>query len=138
VADGHDTRTDLLPALQSPFSPSAVFKFGLLFLGLEVAGALAQRVLGSLGFYAVTVIGGMVSSASAVASAASLATSHKLTADVAGIGAVLASLASAFVNFPILIRVGQSPPLARSVGTVLSMTVLLGLLGVLISVVLFS
>ena len=36
------------------------------------AGIAAQRLLGDLGFYAVSLVGGLVSSASAVASAASL------------------------------------------------------------------
>jgi uncharacterized membrane protein (DUF4010 family) len=115
--------------LQSPFSPLAALRFGLLFLAFQVSGAIAQRFLGSPGFYVVSVVGGIVSSASAVASAASLATSHALPAEVAGTGAVLASMASAVVNLPILSRVARHPVLTRHVATVLWITTLLGAAG---------
>ncbi|MGE3269462.1 MAG: MgtC/SapB family protein, partial [Chloroflexota bacterium] len=58
--------------LESPFSLHSALKFGLIFLALEVVGTLAQAWLGRLGFYGVSLVGGVVSSASAVASAASL------------------------------------------------------------------
>ena len=74
VLSGRDEQAEAarptLPTLQSPFSPTAALKFGALFLALQVAGTLAQRTLGALGFYAVSLAGGVVSSASAVASAA--------------------------------------------------------------------
>ena len=60
----------LLPTLESPFSPTAAFKFGVIFLALRSAGTLAQLGPGEAGFYAVRTVGGLVSSASAVASAA--------------------------------------------------------------------
>src|ERR1700674_1760854 len=44
----------------------ATLKFGLIFLGLQVAGTRAQRALGRYGFYAVRMAGGLISSASAV------------------------------------------------------------------------
>ena len=80
-----------LPALQSPFSPTAALKFGVLFLALQVTGTIAQRTLGALGFYVVSLAGGVVSSASAVASAASLAAAGTLSPKAAAIGAVLRS-----------------------------------------------
>ena len=49
--------------LQSPFSLQATLKFGLIFLDLQVAGMLAQRALGRYGFYAVSLAGGLISSA---------------------------------------------------------------------------
>jgi len=61
-----------VPALQSPFSLTAALRFGLIFLALQVAGTLAQRALGHAGFYAVSVAGGVISSASATAAAANL------------------------------------------------------------------
>ncbi len=88
-----------LAALESPFSLTAAFKFGIIFLALDVAGTLAQRALGETGFYVVSAVGGLVSSASAVASAANLSAAGTLSASVAGNGAVLASAMSAIVNF---------------------------------------
>jgi uncharacterized membrane protein (DUF4010 family) len=127
-----DPDAEPVPALQSPFSPVAALRFGLLFLGFQVAGAIAERLLGSFGFYAVSIAAGMVSSASAVASAATLASSHTLPVEVAATGAVLASMASAAVNFPILSRVAQHRALTRNVATVLWITGVLGVIGLVI------
>lgn len=118
-----------IASMQSPFSLSAALKFGLIFLGLEVAGTFGQHLLGQVGFYAVSVIGGVVSSASAVASAANLAGSGKLSAHVAGIGAILASLTSALVNLPIVARLGGDRALTRRLAWVLGGLVLLGAVG---------
>ena len=76
--------------LRSPFSLQAELVFGLIFLALQVLGTLAARALGETGFYAVSLIGGLVSSASAVASAGSLAARGTLEPTVAAVGAVLA------------------------------------------------
>ena len=118
-----------IASMQSPFSLTAALKFGLIFLGLEVAGTFGQHLLGQVGFYAVSVIGGVVSSASAVASAANLAGSGKLSAHVAGIGAILASLTSALVNLPIVARLGGDRALTRRLAWVLGGVVLLGAVG---------
>ncbi len=91
--------------LSSPFSLSGALKFGLLFLALKVAGTLAQQWLGQFGFYAVSLVGGLISSASAVASAAVLAAQNTLPDDVAGRGAVLAVLMSVLVNLPLVARI---------------------------------
>src|SRR5689334_2673616 len=56
--------------LASPFSLQAALRFGLIFLVLQAAGTIAQRSLGDLGFYGVSILAGLVSSASGVASAA--------------------------------------------------------------------
>ena len=53
--------------LQSPFSLRSALKFGLIFLAMAVIGTVASAWLGQFGFYAVSVVGGFVSSASAVA-----------------------------------------------------------------------
>ena len=115
--------------LESPFSLPAALKFGALFLALQVAGALAQAALGQAGFYAVSVVGGLVSSASAVASAAALAARGALPPGVAATGVVLASLASAGVNVALVARFGGDRPLTRRLGRALSIVVLAGLLG---------
>jgi uncharacterized membrane protein (DUF4010 family) len=138
IRDRSPRRTDrqTLPTLESPFSLTAALKFGALFLALQIAGTLAQRALGTLGFYAVSLAGGMVSSAGAVASAASLAAAGTMPPHVAGVGAVLASAASAVIDLPIVARVGKNRALTRRVAVVLSATVLLGLAGALLEVVL--
>lgn len=118
--------------LELPFSLQAALKFGALFLGLEIVGALAQQWLGHWGFYAVSIVGGAFSSGSAVASAATLAAQGKLTVEVAGTGAVLASLASVVVNIPLVMRVAGQPTLTRRLTWAVAAIVVLGLLGVLV------
>lgn len=118
-----------LPALQSPFSLTSALKFGLIFLGLEIAGSLGQRLLGQVGFYAVSLVGGAVSSASAVGSAANLTVASTLTPEVAATGAVLASAMSAIVNLPLVARLGRDRVLTSRVAWGLSVIVLLGAVG---------
>jgi uncharacterized membrane protein (DUF4010 family) len=117
------------PAMSSPFSLVSAVKFGAFFLALQVAGTLAERLLGQAGFYAVSALGGLVSSASAVASAGALAATGTLSADVAARGAVLASAASALVNLPLVARVARDPGLTRRVALVLGGVLLLGAAG---------
>jgi uncharacterized membrane protein (DUF4010 family) len=90
--------------LPLPFALGAALKYGLLFLILHIAGVIAQQSLGETGFYAVSLIGGVVSSASAVAAAASLVTSGSVPEHVASTGAVIASLASVLINLPLVLR----------------------------------
>jgi uncharacterized membrane protein (DUF4010 family) len=115
--------------LRSPFSLQAALKFGLIFLALQVIGTLAERALGQTGFYAVSVAGGLVSSASAVASAATLAASGALTPQVAATGALLASIASGVINLPIVARAANDHRLTRRVAAVLATLVIAGALG---------
>ncbi len=132
-SDEHaDAERPPLPTLESPFSPTAALKFGALFLTLQIAGTLAQRALGTLGFYAVSLAGGVVSSASAVASAASLTAAGTLSPQVAGLGAIVASATSALVDFPIVGRVGRDRELTHRVAIVLCVTVFLGAIGALL------
>jgi uncharacterized membrane protein (DUF4010 family) len=105
---------------------------GLAFLALQIAGTLAQRAIGHAGFYAVSVVGGLVSSASAVASAATLTASGMLPPQAGAIGAVLASLVSAMVNLPIAARVTRNAELTRRLSWVLVGVAVLGLVGLLL------
>jgi uncharacterized membrane protein (DUF4010 family) len=118
--------------MSSPFSLTAALRFGVMFLVLEIAGVLAQRTLGQTGFYLVSFFGGFVSSAGAVASAANLAAAGTLPAEVAGNGAIIASLASAAINLPLVVRIGRTPALTRRVAIVMATIILLGAAGVLI------
>jgi uncharacterized membrane protein (DUF4010 family) len=120
--------------LESPLSLVSTFKFGLLFLGLNIAGTLAQRLFGQFGFYAVSLAGGLVSSASSVASAAALARAGTLSDPVAGMGAVIASLASTLVDLPVVARVAHERPLTRKTALALGLITVVGTAGVVIGV----
>jgi uncharacterized membrane protein (DUF4010 family) len=115
--------------LQSPFSLASALRFGAVFLVLQVVGALAQSALGETGFYAVSLVGGLVSSASAVASAAALASHGTVAPGVAGVGALLASLASAAVNLPLVARVSADGRLTRRLAGSLALVVAAAILG---------
>jgi uncharacterized membrane protein (DUF4010 family) len=80
-------------------------------------------------FYAVSFVGGLVSSASAVASAGVLAQSGTLPSDVAGRGAVIAALASALVNLPLVARIAHERPLTRRIALALGLIVAIGATG---------
>lgn len=88
--------------LSSPLSLSKVLKFGLIFLIIEIIGNMGQRYLGHFGFLLVSVIGGLVSSASTAGAAATLAMHGKITPQTAGLATVLTSMASALSNLPVL------------------------------------
>jgi len=104
-------------------------RYGGLFLLLEVMSAFAQRMLGDIGFYGVTALGGLVSSASAVASAATLASQGRIPIDVAAAGAVIASLASAAVDLVIVARVARVRPLTLRLAVATVAVMALGVLG---------
>ncbi|HKT60058.1 MAG TPA: DUF4010 domain-containing protein, partial [Gemmatimonadales bacterium] len=93
-------------------------------------GTLAQRTLGQTGFYVVSVLGGMLSSASAVASAGTLAARGTLDPGVAAVGAVLACFTSALVHLPVAARAGRDSGLTRRVAVMLGAVTIAGALGV--------
>jgi uncharacterized membrane protein (DUF4010 family) len=128
VPQAVDTGSNEKPLdLKSPFSLLSALKFGAVFLALQVLGSLGHRFFGHWGFYVVSVVGGFVSSASAVASAAMLAASGKLSPAVGGVGAILASLASASVNVVLVGRFAHSPELVRKVSAATALVVAVGL-----------
>ncbi|MGC2161874.1 MAG: MgtC/SapB family protein [Silvibacterium sp.] len=98
-----EKRTPLMD-LGSPVSIEKVLKFAGLFLAIQIAGTLAQRFLGSSGLQIVSVIGGLVSSASTTAAAADLAFHGKAAAMQVAIAVVLTSIASAVIDLPIVRR----------------------------------
>jgi len=119
--------------LKSPFSLLAALKFGFIFLCLQVLGSVGQGLFGHLGFYVVSSLGGLVSSASAVAAAAALVVSGKISPSVGGIGAILASLASAGVNIALVARLSHSRPLTRRVALATAIVVAIGLGGAVLT-----
>ncbi|MGS0740729.1 MgtC/SapB family protein [Glaciimonas sp. GG7] len=118
--------------LPLPFSITAALKYGLLFLILHIAGVITQNSFGELGFYAVSLIGGIVSSASAVAAAASLLTSNAISAHVVSTGAVIASLASVLINLPLILRARNRSLTVRLTLAMVSISVI-GIVGALTS-----
>ena len=119
-----------VPVMTSPFSLSSALRFGAIFLLLQVAATLAQRLLGEPGLYVLSVAGGVLSSASTVASAANLATAGSLAARVAGHSAIIASIASALVDLPLISRFGRDASLTRRSAMYLGGTALLGAIGI--------
>jgi uncharacterized membrane protein (DUF4010 family) len=91
-------------SLTSPISQSKVIWFGTVFIAIQVVGTLLTRYFGSFGMFTTGIFGGLVSSASTTAAAATMAMHGKITASLAGSATVLTSLASAAVNLPIVWR----------------------------------
>jgi len=118
--------------LTSPFSLFAALEYGVIFLVLEIVGTLAQRALGQLGFYVVSALGGLVSSASAVAAAANIARGGTASAGVAASGAVIASMASVLVTWPLVWRVSRDRWLGRRLLRGLLSVIVAGVIGELV------
>jgi uncharacterized membrane protein (DUF4010 family) len=113
--------------LESPVSIKRVLNFAALFLVIQIVSTLGERYLGKLGFLGISVMGGLVSSASTSAAAANMVGHGQMQPGLAGAGVVLASVASALVNLPIIYRNARNPALSRRL-TVLTVT--LSVLGI--------
>lgn len=108
-------------SLKSPFSLSAALRFGIILIAIQVAGVIGQHFLGDLGVYLTSLLGGLFSSASAVAAAAALASHGTIPSEVAGTCAVIASLTSVVVNLPLVLGFGNRTltiRLAQAVGVI--------------------
>ncbi|KQW01285.1 MgtC/SapB family protein [Rhizobacter sp. Root1221] len=116
--------------LELPFSLPQALKYGLVFLVLHIVGGLTQREFGEVGFYFVSIVGGLMSSASAVAAAATLASQGSLSPAVAGTGAVLASFTSIAFSLSFVMRSG-SPELVRRLTVAMACVALAGVVGLL-------
>jgi uncharacterized membrane protein (DUF4010 family) len=88
----------------SPVRIGNIARFGLLFIAIQAATSLGQKFLGNYGTIAISTLGGLASSASTTAAAASLARHGNITPDAAALATVLTSIASAAVNLPIIYR----------------------------------
>jgi uncharacterized membrane protein (DUF4010 family) len=100
--------------LTSPISLTKVLWFGIVFISIEIGGTLLTRYFGSGGMLATGIFGGLVSSASTTAAAATMAMHGKITAALAGSTTVLTSLASAGVNLPIVWRTTKDKTVMKS------------------------
>jgi len=103
------------PALHlgSPLELKKVASFGLLFVFIQTAGSLGQKLLGSSGIIAVSLVGGLASSASSTAAAATLAAHGRIAPHEAAICTVLTSIASMMANLPIVYRQFRNRQLIR-------------------------
>jgi uncharacterized membrane protein (DUF4010 family) len=99
--------------LASPISLTKVLWFGTLFIAIQISGTILTRRFGSYGMLATGVFGGLISSASTTAAAATLAMHGKISAALAGSTTVIASLASAAVNLPIVWRAAKDKAIVR-------------------------
>jgi uncharacterized membrane protein (DUF4010 family) len=90
-----------------------VLSYGLLFLAMQVVATLAERHFGNLGLIVASGIGGLASSASATAAAANLASNGAVSSAAAGTAAVIASMASALTNLPLVFKHLPRPALRR-------------------------
>jgi uncharacterized membrane protein (DUF4010 family) len=86
---------------------------------------LGQKLLGSSGVIGVSIAGGLASSASSTAAAATLAAHGSITPREAAICTVLTSIASMLVNLPILYRQ------FRNRGLILRLALLSGVIALL-------
>lgn len=127
---GARPRTAQAPEIQLglPFSLPLALKYGLVFLILHIVGGLTQRHFGDAGFYFVSVVGGLMSSASAVAAAATLASQGSLSPMAAGTGAVLASLTSIAFSMSFVLRTRERALTTRLCGAMLCIAIA-GVLG---------
>ncbi len=113
--------------LDSPVSLRHVLNLGGIFVVMEIVGTIGARFLGNFGFLALSLLGGMVSSASTTAAAATMAIHGKLSPDVAGVATVFASIASALVNLPLIQRQSHNKRLTRTLAVISLLLVAAGL-----------
>jgi uncharacterized membrane protein (DUF4010 family) len=113
--------------LSSPLQLSRVLKFGVIFLVIEILGTLAQRYFGHLGFLVVSIVGGLVSSASTAGAAATLAMHGTIPSETAGIATVLTSVTSALSNLPMIHQQVRDWRLTRKLVLVSGVVILVGL-----------
>jgi len=99
--------------LTSPISLKKVLWFGALFIAIQMSGTLLTRRFGTYGMLATGVFGGLISSASTTAAAATMAMHGTISAALAGSTTVIASLASAAVNLPIVWRAAKDKAIVR-------------------------
>jgi uncharacterized membrane protein (DUF4010 family) len=119
--------------LESPVSLKHVFTFAVLFLVIQIVSILGKRYFGKLGFLGISLLGGLVSSASTSAAAAKIVGHGEITASLAGTGVVVAPLASSLVNLPIIHRKARSPVLFRRITTCTITLVAIGIVALVLT-----
>ena len=127
VLEGKLTSNDAPLALDSPISIKKVLGFGSLFILIAIGGTLLNRFFGSYGLLATGLFGGLVSSASTTAAAATMAMHGKITASLAGNVAIISSLASAVINLPLVWRNIKDKAVIRKLTIELSVVIGVGI-----------
>jgi uncharacterized membrane protein (DUF4010 family) len=115
--------------LESPFAILPSIKFGIMFTIISVV-ILFIKDYGSLGVYAASLLGGMVSSSVVVASMASMAASGSLGMETAAYACILSSMSST-LNKILLARISGPGILTRSLAIPTVVSVAAGLVGLL-------
>lgn len=87
--------------IHSPFSIRNALVFGTIFLAMVLLSTLATFKFGSAGFLVSSLLSGMVSSASATASAIALLQAGTIDARTSALGIVIASMSSIAIKFPL-------------------------------------
>jgi uncharacterized membrane protein (DUF4010 family) len=122
--------------LSSPLSLLKVVRFGFIFILIEIVGSLGQKYLGQFGFLLVSVVGGLVSSASTTGAAATLAMRHSIDMQTAGFATVLTSMTSALSNLPLVHQQIRQWTITRKVIVLSCAIVGLGILTMLVALAL--
>jgi uncharacterized membrane protein (DUF4010 family) len=117
-------------ALESPFRLSAALEFGAVFLVLNVMGALAQRTFGAASFYFVSAMGGLLSSGSSIASAATLIDHNEVSIMTGVNGIVISSVTSILVNIPLVTKMAADARFKRQLMFALVLIAVAGLAGI--------
>jgi len=117
--------------LELPFSLPLALKYGVVFLMLHIVGSVTQKEFGDVGFYVVSVVGGLMSSASAVAAAATLASQGTISPTVAGSGAVIASFTSLSFSLSFVLRTRNRRLIIR-VAAAMACVAIAGVVGALV------
>ncbi|MEB2332778.1 MAG: MgtC/SapB family protein [Anaerolineaceae bacterium] len=119
--------------LTSPLEIKKILSFGLLFIVIQVSGGLFTRLFGNAGMLITSFIGGLISSASTTAAAATMAMHGQITPALAGNAAIISSMASAMIDFPFIWRNIKEKSLIRSVTWKLATVLLAGVIAVLLN-----
>jgi uncharacterized membrane protein (DUF4010 family) len=115
--------------MQSPISLRHALTFGIVFVAITLAGQLAYQKLGQPGFLLVSVLGGLVSSASTSAAAGILAAKGTLDPALAGYGVVLASMSSLMFHVPTARMAGLNSKDTRQLAVLSAIILAAGLAG---------
>lgn len=120
-------------SLESPFRLSAAVSFALVFLALDVVGALVHRNFGSGSYYFVCVLGGLLSSASSIASTATLISHGEIPVSTGVNGVILTSMTSILINIPLIRTMTKDKAFKRKSFISLVIITLLGIVGIAVN-----
>jgi uncharacterized membrane protein (DUF4010 family) len=118
--------------LASPVSLGRVLSFAVLFLAIQILSTLSQRYFGKIGFLGVSALGGLVSSASTSAASANLVGHERIQAGLAGVGVVIASMASALINLPVIQRAAGNREIVKRLSVCTGIVMAVGVVALIL------